>query len=730
MAAPSRGPQLFRVEMDIADCEVEGKIPAEISGAFFRVGPDAQFPLKQGNIPFDGEGHVSRFRFENGRVSLKTRFVRNERYVAQEKAGKILFPMYRNPYLDDPSVKGKSRGTHNTHIIHHNGRLLALKEDSPPAALDLNTMATLDPVYRFNDQLKSATFTAHPKLDSKSGNLIGFGYEAKGFNTNDVNVFEFTPQGKKVWDVWVKVPYVGMLHDFAVTENYIVLYVIPMKIDLEQMEKGGIHWSWWSGEPTYFGYFRRGGAPPAIVGGLGPADGPVVPANIKGTPLMIDGTLYVTTPDNAWALDARDGHELWHYFWRTRGGTPIANRGAGIWHDKIYMVTPDNYLVSLESKTGKERWRKEVADFNQQYFSTAAPIIVGDHLLIGTGNDLDSPGYLQSLDPDTGEMQWRLYTVPMKTGDPGLETWPSLEAARYGGGHPWLPGVYDPETKLYIFGTGNPIPAYTAGRGEGDNLYTCTLIAVNVDTGRMAWHYQTSPHDMHDWDSAQTPVLFDAVIKGKPRKLVATAARNGYFFTLDRVTGEHLVTTKYGSATNWVKSIAPNGSLRRDPMKDALVPGAIVSPGSGGTINWEPPAYSPDTKLFYVSEHNGYSLYYLTDPDPRGSMGLGGHEEVEVGTGGDFLTAIDPTTGTVVWRRPYLGFWGGGGGGMLTTAGKLVFTGDAGGNLVAYDAATGVPVWHTHIGYVSNPPTTYLLDGRQYLLVAAGNTLYAFWLYK
>ncbi|MEO8313535.1 MAG: carotenoid oxygenase family protein [Pseudomonadota bacterium] len=259
-AAPaSRGPTLFRVEMDIADCEVDGKIPTDLSGAFFRVGPDAQFPLAKGNIPFDGEGHVSRFQFNNGHASFKTRFVRNERYVAQEKAGKILFPMYRNPYVDDPSVKGKSRGTHNTHIIHHNGVLLALKEDSPPAAMDLNTMATLDPVYRFNDQLKSATFTAHPKLDSGTGNLIGFGYEAKGFNTTDVNVFEYTPQGKKIWDAWVKVPYVGMLHDFAVTENYIVLYVIPLKIDLAQMEKGGVHWSWWSGEPTYFGYFRRGG---------------------------------------------------------------------------------------------------------------------------------------------------------------------------------------------------------------------------------------------------------------------------------------------------------------------------------------------------------------------------------------------------------------------------------------------------------------------------------------
>ena len=477
-------------------------------------------------------------------------------------------------------------------------------------------------------------------------------------------------------------------------------------------------------------FMRGGGGAPVVIGGLGPEDGPVVPANIKGTPLMVDGTLYVTTPDNAWALDARDGRELWHYFWRTRGGTPIANRGVGMWNDAVFMVTPDDYLVSLEARTGKERWRTEIADFNQQYFSTAAPIIIGNHLLIGTGNDLDSPGYLQSLDPDTGEMQWRLYTVPMQKGDPGLETWPSLEAARYGGGHPWLPGVYDPDTNLYIFGTGNPIPAYTAGRGEGDNLFTCSILAVNVETGKMAWHYQTSPHDMHDWDSAQTPILIDAVVKGKPRKLVATAARNGYFFALDRVTGEHLVTTKYGSSVNWVKALAKNGSLRRDPAKDSIVPGALVSPTSGGTINWEPPAYSPDTGLFYVSEHNGYSIFYLTDPDPRGSMGLGGREEVGVGSAGDFLTAIKPATGEIAWRRQYPGEFGGGGGGVLATAGQLVFTGDSGGDLVAYDAANGTPVWHSRIGSVSNAPTTFMLDGRQYIVAAAGDTLYAFALYE
>lgn len=508
-------------------------------------------------------------------------------------------------------------------------------------------------------------------------------------------------------------------------------YSALAQIDRTTVKRLGLAWvaKVTAGPGAFGGGFRRGGGP-VIVGGDGPADFPPVPANIKGTPLMVDGTLYVTSPDNTWALDARDGRELWHYFWRTKGSTPIANRGVGMWNDYLFFVTPDNYFVSLDAKTGKERWNKVHADFSQQYFSTMAPIVVGDHVLLGTGNDLDSPGYVQAFHPETGEVRWRLYTVPMKEGDPGLETWPSLQSAQYGGGHPWLPGVYDPETDLYIFGTGNPIPAYTAGRGDGDNLFTCSLVAVKVSTGRMAWYFQTSPHDMHDWDSAQTPVLFDAVVKGRPRKLISTAARNGYFFTLDRVTGEHIVTTKYGTATNWVKSIDRKGYLRRDPAKDPTIPGALTSPTSGGTINWEPPAYSPDTGLFYVSERNGYSIYYLTDPDPRGSMGLGGKEEVQVGSAGNFLTAIDPTTGKIAWRRPYPGGFGGGGGGILATAGRLVFTGDAAGNLVAYDAADGRPLWHSRIGGVTNAPITYMLDGRQHILVAAGDTLFAFALYE
>jgi alcohol dehydrogenase (cytochrome c) len=234
---------------------------------------------------------------------------------------------------------------------------------------------------------------------------------------------------------------------------------------------------------------------------------------------------------------------------------------------------------------------------------------------------------------------------------------------------------------------------------------------------------------MHDWDSAQTPVIFDATIDGKRRKLVSTAARNGYFFTLDRTTGQHVVSSKYGLSTNWVERIAENGSLRRKLEKDASVAGALVSPTAGGTINWEPPAYSPETGLFYVSERNGFSMFYLTEPDPRGSMGLGGVERVNVGSAGNFLTAIDPKTGTIAWRHLYPGEGTGGGGGLLATAGRLVFGGDAGGNIVAYDAATGKPLWHSHIGQVTNPPITYMLEGHQYLLVAAGDMLYAFTLY-
>jgi alcohol dehydrogenase (cytochrome c) len=473
---------------------------------------------------------------------------------------------------------------------------------------------------------------------------------------------------------------------------------------------------------------------PVIVGGEGTgvsAGGGFGGTNIRASVLEVSGILYFSVPDNAWAVDARDGHEIWHYFWKTRGGTHIGNRGLGMWGNWLYMETPDDYLVSLDARTGKERWHKVIADFNQQYFSTPAPIVIGNHIIVGTGDDLDAPAPLQSFDPETGDLQWVWYATPQKKGDPGLETWATLDAARHGGGQMWVPGSYDPETHLYIVGTGNPTPAYTSqSRGPGDNLYTCSLVAINVDTGNMAWYFQTSPHDTHDWDSAQTPILVDAPFKGKMRKLVIQATRNGYFFTLDRVTGEHLVTSKYSQTANWSKGVDERGEPVRNPAKDYDIGGALVSPANGGITNWPPPSFDPDTGYFYVPQSDSYAIYYLTETDPRGAMGLGGKEEIGVGSGGVYLTAINYQTGEVAWRHRYPGIeFYGGGNGILTTAGKLLFAGDAGGNFVAYDPATAKILWHSHVGQVSNAPETYMLDGHQYVLVAAGDTLYAFTLY-
>ena len=485
----------------------------------------------------------------------------------------------------------------------------------------------------------------------------------------------------------------------------------------------------WSGRLVAGTQGRKPG-PNLIVNGIGTLEANAL-ANIKGSPLQVGGIIYVSTPDNAWAMDARDGHEIWHYVWKTRGGTHIGNRGLGMWHNRLYMETPDDVLICIDAKTGKEVWHKDIADFDLQYFSTPAPIVIGNHILVGTGNDLDMPGYLQSFDPETGDVQWKFYPVPMKKGDPGLETWANLDAARHGGGNMWVPGSYDPDTHLYIVGTGNPSPAYTTGtRGEGDNLYTCSVVAINVETGKIAWYYQTSPHDTHDWDSAQTPVLVDGVFNGRPRKMVLQASRNGYFFTLDRLTGEHLVSSKFGESANWAKGINAKGQPARDPAKDFDAGGALVSPANQGVTNWPPPAYSPDTGLMYVPTQDAYAMYYLTETDPRGAMGLGGKEELALGTIHSYISAIDYKTGKTVWKHTYPTLGGGLGSGMLTTAGRLLFAGDVAGNIVAYDAGDGKPLWHSYLGStVSNAPETYALDGHQYVLVGAGDTLYSFMLY-
>ncbi|MCZ2150571.1 MAG: acido-empty-quinoprotein group A [Bryobacterales bacterium] len=443
---------------------------------------------------------------------------------------------------------------------------------------------------------------------------------------------------------------------------------------------------------------------------------------IKATPLEVNGVLYFAVPDYAWAVDARTGRELWRYKWETRGGIHIGNRGFGMYGDWLYFETPDNYLVCLNAKDGTERWHVEIADVKQEYFSTPAPVIIRNHVIVGVGGDsLDVPGYLESRDPETGKVQWRWNTTPRK-GEPGAETWPNKDAMEHGGGMTWMPGTYDPELNLYYLGTGNPNPVMAGQGRKGNNLWTCSIVALNPDTGKMAWYFQSSPHDTHDWDAVQTPVLIDGEVDGKPRKLLAQASRNGYYFLLDRATGKNLVSKPF-IPINWSKGVDSRGEPVPDPDKEPKTDGTLVIPGANGATNWPAPAFSPKTGLMYVNSQESYSLFYLTDTDEK-PEGYGGRDSGLWWK--SMLTALDYKTGKIRWRHTYDGR-GSGMSGVLTTAGNLVFAGDPVGNLIAFEAATGKILWHCRLtAPVANGPMTYELDGRQYLVVGSGDLLYGF----
>ena len=446
--------------------------------------------------------------------------------------------------------------------------------------------------------------------------------------------------------------------------------------------------------------------------------------DIKSTPLMVNGVLYFTIPDHTWAVDARTGEEIWHYAWQDKGGHLVGNRGLGMYGDWLYFLTPDCWFVSLNAKDGRERWRKKIADEKMQYFCTAAPLVVKNHVLVGVGGDaMDVQGFLESRDPETGDVQWRWNTTPHK-GEPGAETWPDPDAMAHGGGMTWLPGTYDPELDLIYWGTGNPNPVFAGQGRKGANLWTASIVALHADTGKMAWYHQPSPHDTHDWDNVETPILIDGLYHGQPRKMLAQAARNGIYTLLDRTDGRSLVTKAFVGG-NWMKGIDAEGQPIPDPAKQPTVDGSLVNTPGGGATNWPPPSFDPETGLFYVNAKEGYGLTYLTDDDPKpqgygGGGGTGFSEPV--------LLALDYQTGGEKWKHVYpSGGFGNAFPGILTTAGKLLFTGDPSGNLVAYDPATGRILWHFRTGtMVSNGPSTYLLNGTQYVVVAAGDTLFAF----
>jgi acido-empty-quinoprotein group A len=450
--------------------------------------------------------------------------------------------------------------------------------------------------------------------------------------------------------------------------------------------------------------------------------------SIKSTPLMVDGVLYFTIPDHVFAVDARSGKEIWRFDFEDHGGHLLGQRGVGMYGKWIYFLTPDGWFISLDSKTGKERWRKKVADEKLQYFTTMAAVIVKNHVIIGVGGDaMDVRGYLEARDPETGEQQWRWWSEPLKMGDPGSDTWPNQTSMDHGGGMTWLPGTYDPDLNLLYWGTGNTNPVFAGQGRKGANLYTDAIVALNPDTGKLVWYFQASPHDTHDWDNVETPVLFDMVIDGKPRKLLAQAARCGYFFVLDRTNGKYLVSTPFVNKANWAKGIDERGQPIPDVGKEPQVDGSMVDVPINGGTNWPPPSYSPITKLFYVNATEGYGVAYLydTSPEPEGYGGGGAGAAFDSRSS---LMALDVTNGKVKWKHVAKGEGAEGGGisgGILTTAGNLLFTGDS-NRLAAFDPANGNILWSEVLtGRVSNGPSTYTLDGKQYVVAGAGDTLYA-----
>jgi alcohol dehydrogenase (cytochrome c) len=442
---------------------------------------------------------------------------------------------------------------------------------------------------------------------------------------------------------------------------------------------------------------------------------------MAGTPVVWNGVMYLTSPDKVWAVDARTGRQLWSYLWESKGGIHIGNRGVAVSGNSLYFETPDCNLVSLNLADGKKQWSVPVCDLDQMYYASVAPLVVKNHVITGvSGDDLDRPGILQAHDPQTGALQWE-WRVTAKPGEPGADSWPNEEAAAHGGGMTWISPTYDPELNLLYVGTGNPQPVMAAKNRLGANLYTCSIVALHLDTGKVAWYFQPSPHDTHDWDAVETPVLFEGEIDGKPRKLLAQASRNGWFFVLDRETGKNIVSQPF-VRTNWAKGVNAKGEPIPDPVKEPQIAGSLVEPSAEGAVNWPPSSYSPQTGLFYVNATESYSIYYIFDDSAR-PEGWGGHNQ------GDYsramLQAIDYRTGKVKWSHTWETT--GSSGGVLSTAGNLVFTGDSNNNFVALNATTGEPLWHARLGSaVANGAITYELDGKQYLVVGAGDKVYAF----
>jgi alcohol dehydrogenase (cytochrome c) len=464
----------------------------------------------------------------------------------------------------------------------------------------------------------------------------------------------------------------------------------------------------------------------------------------EASPLVVDGVMYVTQPPNdVVALDGKTGRAYWIYRYHPAlGAKPCCgavNRGLAILGDVLFMATIDAHLVAIDARSGKPLWNTTVADYDAGYSMTLAPLVLKDKVIVGVaGGEYGIRGFIAAYDSRSGKEAWRFYTIP-GPGEPGHETWPADDSWRHGGASIWMTGSFDPDLNLTYWGIGNPGPDWNPSQRKGSNLYSDSAVALDADTGKLKWHFQFTPNDPYDYDSVQVPVLADLSWDGKPRKLLLWANRNGFFYVLDRANGEYLSGHPFVKVT-WASGLDDSGK----PMMTSQPPGTPVYPGVQGGTNWYSPSYSPRTGLFYVSAWEDYASIFVPEDDEykSGQNFTGGHPASPIPgapnpslrggpinnttelTGHGAVLALDVRTGQPKWRFPMTDVTDAG---ILTTAADLVFTGGREGYFQALDGRTGALLWKASVGgAISAAPVTYQIEGRQYVAIAAGHSLFVY----
>jgi len=451
---------------------------------------------------------------------------------------------------------------------------------------------------------------------------------------------------------------------------------------------------------------------------------------VETSPIVADGVMYITEPPSTvTALDVRSGRPLWTYTPSIPTdviviGSPPVNRGVAILDDTVFFGTVHGHLIALDARSGAVRWDVQVDDNKFGYYVTSAPLAIDGRIIVGvSGAEAGIRGFLDAYDPKTGRRVWRTHTVPAP-GEPGSDTW-SGDTWKTGGGSAWLTGSYDPALNLIYWGTGNPGPDWNGDLRPGDNLYTCSLIAISPVDGKMKWHFQFTPHDIHDWDANEIPVLFDATIDGRPRKLVAMANRNAFYYVLDRETGQFLSALPYAKQT-WAERIDAKGRPVRRSGTAPSVEGTLVFPNIQGASNWPSPSYSPQTRLFYQAAREMGTYFFKGEPQykPGEPFVAGGGRAVNGDDAWGAIRALESTTGKLKWEfklvTPPMS-------GVLSTAGGLVFGGTDEGNFFALDAESGKPLWDTQLGgMIRANPMAFAVDGKEYVAIAAGYGIFVF----